>query len=79
VYKPAPPPIVYQPVAVVVTPPPVVVTPAPVVYRTSPPVVVHRTVIVKGKGPRRVAHKPYPVHVDRHPYGYLSERYVPDR
>jgi hypothetical protein len=78
VYQPAPPPVVYQPAPVVVMPPPVVVTPAPVVYRT-PPVVVHKTVIVKGKGPRRVVHTPYPVYVDRNPYGYWSERYIPDR
>jgi hypothetical protein len=77
VYQPAPPPVVYQPAPVVVTPPPVVITPAPVVYRTPSPVVVHKTVIVKG--PRRVVHKPHPVYVARNPYGYWSARYIPAR
>jgi hypothetical protein len=78
VYPPPPPPVVYQPPPVIVTPPPVVVTPVPVVvYRTPPPVVVHKTVIVKG--PRRAVHKRHPVYVDRHPYGYWSEGYIPHR
>jgi hypothetical protein len=77
VYQPMPPPVVYQPAPVIVTPPPVVVRPATVVYQTPPPVIVHKTVIVKG--PKHVAHKPYPVYVDRNPHGYWSERYIPDR
>jgi hypothetical protein len=64
-------------VPVIVTPPPVIVRPAPVVYQTPPPVIVHKTVIVKG--PKHVAHKPYPVYVDLNPHGYWSERYIPDR
>lgn len=72
VYQPAPPPVVYQPAPVIVqTPPPAVYAPAPVVYRTAPIMV---------KGPRRVVYAPHPVYVhDRHPHGYWSERYIPDR